>query len=436
MDGRLRQLTAPLLAALALAAPGAAALAAPGAGAEEIPDEPPAALEAAPEPGLALPAPGADAPRETPPGEPARDGDEAASEAPVGPPAPGDAPPAGPGPGDPSADDPPAEPRRGWIDVSHGFVADRLLAPVIRLDRFFSDETELEVERARSFLRWRNEVRFEEAAMAPRYSTSVRANLRFPGVTKALRRLRLVLEGETQDAFTEVFPGEEGAPAGDAQVGTADAELRLGLWDGLLAHADVGAGVLFGLPPGAFGRLRLRWAIPVGSLFLTRIALIGSYRTDDRFGFQTDLHLERPISSIVLARVSSQGRVSEVSPGVEWRSELTAFVALGRRAAGAVGVGVNGATDREPVELETVRVFTRLRRDFYRRWLFFELAPEFFWPYTPARGRHAAWAVTTRLEVQFHGRVREREPDAPEPEDPPASRGAGAATVAPDAASR
>jgi hypothetical protein len=398
--GRPALLHVPLLLALALAVPRPAA-----AEAQEEPDEPPAGDGAAGEeapwtPDLTTPVPPAPPPGPTPvPGDAASATDSAAEA------------------GREPDEEPRLKPGEGtWLDQSHGFLESKLFAPVIRFDRFFSDETELEPERARSFLRWRNEVRFEQAG-DPRYTTSVRANLRFPAITRALRRLRLVLEGETRDAFDALFPGEEPG-AGDAPLGQADAELRLGLWDGLIAHADLGAGLLFELPPGAFGRLRLRWNIPVGDLFLTRLATIGFYRTDEGFGVSTDVHLERPFTRRVVTRLSSGGRLSESSPGVEWRSELAMFVGLGRRAAAAVGVGVNGATERVP-ELDRFRVFTRLRRDFYRRWLFFELEPEYYWPYTPERGRHATWAVTGRLEVQFQGREPERDPADEEPADPP-----------------
>lgn len=317
--------------------------------------------------------------------------------------------------------------RGSWIDASHAFVGETLLAPVMRFDRFFSDERELEAERARSFVRLRGEVRFEYEE-DPRFATSFRANLRFPGVNRALlRRLRLVIEGETDELSPAEIPPGEGDDLPPERVRSGDAELRLRLWDTLLAHADVGAGLLFELPPGGFGRLRLRWAIPLGARFLTRFALVGFYRTDERFGAQTDLQLERPLAPRVLARISGRTRVSEESPGVEWRSELAAFVSFGERAAGAFGVGAGGATRLEPVELEAVHLFARLRRDVHRRWLFVELAPELFWPHTPERGRHTSWAVTTRLEVQFHGRPRPPDPEEPEPPDtapdPPAPEG-------------
>lgn len=411
MHGRSARLRFPLLLALALAGPAAAAAGPGPAGALELPDDPPSADPPAAEPSAQ--AEGA------PPARPDLTTPAPAAE-PT--PAPAPAPPAEP----PPAKEPAEKKREDtWLDVSHGYLESKLFAPVVRFDRFFSDETELDAERARSFLRWRHEVRFEEDG-APAYSTSVRANLRFPAVTRALRRLRLVLEGETRDAFDALFPGEP--QVGDAPIGSADAELRLALWDGLMAHADVGAGVLLELPPGAFGRLRLRWSVPVGDLFLTRLAIIGFYRTDDGFGVSSDLHLERPVARIAVVRLASQGRRTERSPGIEWRSELATFIGLGRRTATAVGVGVNGATERIP-ELDRVRVFTRLRRDFYRRWLFFEVEPEYAWPYTPGPGRHGMWAVIGRFEVQFQGREPMRAPVEPEPADPPPPperRGAGA----------
>jgi hypothetical protein len=423
VHGHLRHRTAPLAAALALAAAAPGALAGPARDAPETPDEPPTNLE-----------PTSPQPRPpSPPDDGVSDPPRAPVDAPEPPapaaPAPGDPPPAGPGDrgGRTAQPDPAArgEPGNGWIDASHGYLESRLFAPVFRLDRFFSDEQELEAERARSFLRWRNEVRFEDGEA--RFATSVRASLRFPGVGRALRRLRLVIEGESEEAAAAAEGlGPDRAPDAATRVRTGDAELRLRLWDGLLAHADVGAGVLFDVPPGAFARTRLRWTIPVDGLFLTRVAVIGFYRTDERFGASTELNVERPVARRVLARASSDVRVSQESPGVEWGSELAAFVTLGSRAVGVVGVGANGATRREPVPLEAYRVFTRLRRDFYRSWLFLELSPEYFWPYTPGRGREAAWAVTTRLEVQFQGRPRPPDPEEPEPEpaDPPPPAGA------------
>ncbi|ABS26163.1 conserved hypothetical protein [Anaeromyxobacter sp. Fw109-5] len=312
-----------------------------------------------------------------------------------------------------------------WLDATHAFVAEQLFAPVLVFDRFFSDETALDAERSTSFFRWRNELRLEEGRV-PTYTTALRADLRLPGFNRLLRRLRLVVEGQTRDAFTTMFgeDTEEPEPAG-----SGGAELRLRFWEGLIAHGDLGAGVLLQLPPGGFARARLRWAIPVGDLFLTRLATTGFWRTDTHFGTSVDAHLERGIKRAALLRLSGSAQLTEVSPGVEWSTELMALRAFTRTVFGSVGVGMRGATDLRP-EIDRYRVATRLRTDVYRRWLFVEAEPEVFWPWTPEAGRAPQYAVTFRVEVQFRGWDAGSSPQKPpaaaeqdesdEPADPPA----------------
>jgi hypothetical protein len=365
----------------------------------------------------------------------------------------------------PAAEEPPAkpageersakEPRKAgeedddtWIDVGHAFVEQRIFAPVLRLDRFFSDERDIEAERSRSFLRWRSEVRFDgDRGSRPAFTTGVRATLRLPGLNRQLRRLRVVIAGETRDAVSALFPKEPGQPGEDAgeevegdEIGDGDAGLRFYLWDTLLSHADLGGGVLFRLPPGAYGRLRFRWAIPVRKLFLTRAALTGFWRTDTEFGTSAALELERPFTSMLIGRISGGATITEVSPGFEWITELAVLAALDARSGAQVGVAMSGATAAEAVVLDATtglprlrskpgidryRIYTRLRRDVYRRWLFLELEPEVAWPWTPEEGRHGVWGLAFRLEVQFHGNeapARPPRPEPPEPADPPEAR--------------
>lgn len=310
-----------------------------------------------------------------------------------------------------------------WLDATHAFVAEQLFAPVLVFDRFFSDETALDAERTRSFLRWRNELRLEQGRV-PTYTTALRADLRLPGFNRLLRRLRLVVEGQTRDAFTTMFGEDAEEPE---PVGSGGAELRLRFWEGLIAHGDLGAGVLLQLPPGGFARARLRWAIPVGDLFLTRLATTGFWRTDTHFGTSVDAHFERGIKRAALLRLSGSAQLTELSPGVEWSTELMVLRAFTRTVFGSVGVGMNGATDFRP-EIERYRVATRLRTDVYRRWLFVEAEPEVFWPWTPEARREPQYAVTFRVELQFRGWDAGSSPKKPpaaehggsdEPADPP-----------------
>lgn len=323
-----------------------------------------------------------------------------------------------------------------WLDVGHAFLERTLLAPALAFDRFFSDERDLEPERARSFLRWRNEVRLLEDVSRPTFTTGVRANLRFPGINRRLRRFRVIIAGETRDAWAALFPGEEarpGAPTAsedEEPIGTGDAGLRLDLWDTLLAHVALGGGVLMEMPPGGYGRIRVRWAIPIPRVLLTRWVVSGFWRTDTRFGTSGALELERPFGKRFVGRLSGGTSLTEVSPGVEWSSEAALLASIGPRSGAVLGGGPSGATGHD-VRIDRWRVYARIRSDVYRRWIFVEAEPEVAWPWTPERGRHAAFALAFRLEVQFHGTERapkdaeEPPPPAPDAEQDPLPEGGG-----------
>lgn len=320
---------------------------------------------------------------------------------------------------------PPDWPEESWIDVGHAFVEQRLFAPVLRLDRFFSDERDIDAERSRSFLRWRSEVRFSTETSRPAFTTGVRATLRLPGLNKQLRRLRVVIAGETRDAISTLFPPDlaedptREVTTDEEDVGSGDAGLRFYVWETLTSHADLGAGVLAQLPPGGYGRLRFRFAVPVRRVLLARTAVTGFWRSDTRFGTSAALDLERPVTPRAVVRLAGTGTISEVSRGVEWGSELALLTTFGMRSAAQWGASMSGATDALR-RVERYRLYTRLRRDFYRHWLFVELEPEVAWPWTLERGRRTEWGVVLRVEVQFRGNEAHARPAPPaERADPP-----------------
>ena len=333
--------------------------------------------------------------------------------------------------GEPAPKDP-SEEEDNWLDVGHAFVEHRIFAPILRLDRFFSDERELDADRARSFVRWRNEVRFTEDASGPSFATGIRANLRLSGLNRQLRRLRLVIEGETRDQLRTLFPRRQaGGSAAEEEdtFGAANAGLRFYFLETIVSHADLGAGVLTRIPPGLYTRLRIRAAIPVGRLFLARSFAAGFWRTDTLFGTSAGLDLERPLAGWLVSRLSGFATLTERSQGIEWSSELALLALIDRHKAAQLGFAVNGSSDprlapdnlTRPPDLERLRLYTRLRRDLYRSWIFVELEPELAWPWTLERGRHRAWGVSFRLEVQFQGteaRPRPPAPPPPEPKDP------------------
>jgi hypothetical protein len=327
---------------------------------------------------------------------------------------------------------PPADEGDGnWLDIGHAFIEHRVFAPVLRVDRFFSDERDLEPERARSFIQWRQELRFQQYRSTPSYTTTVGANLKFPGLNQELRKLQVEVSGQTRDAFTALFPGDHASPGevptSDSTFGTADAGLGYRLFETVAStvatHGDLGAGVILRLPPGVYGRARLRFVESLGRKVLTRQAVTGFWRTDTGFGSSASAEIERPLAFSTLARLSGSSTVTEKSRGVEWGGDLSLLGTLQTHIGAQLGFGVSGAT-RAPVTVDVYRFYLRLRRDFYRKWIFLELAPEYGWPWEKDVGRRGTWAVILRLEVQFQGNEARRAPapgeqDPPEPRDPP-----------------
>ncbi len=396
----------PLRPGRAVAAPLAAALLAGAAQGAEVPPGPgPAEVPLAPAASSQAPAPAGPPP------------DEPAPEPPLLPRSPADI-----ASGRPVRVEPEPGPRT-WLDQGHALVGN-LLGTALRIDRFFSDERELDPQRDQSFLRWRNDLRIATDDRRVAYRTTLLADLRFPGLNRWLERARLVIAGEADE--TAAPGGSPGSPSGlGPTIGRTAAELQYAMFETFHLKADVGAGIIFALPPGAATRFRLRYAEPVGELLLLRAAAATFLRSDLGVGELLQAEIEHRIASDALVRLTGSGTANhrERARGVQWASELAFIRAFGPRSAISLGAGLNGVT--LPAErVDAYRVYARLRHDLFRQWIFFELEPEVSWPFVPSEPRSEVYGFTFRVEAQFQGDGR-RDREAPrvlvgaEPEDPP-----------------
>jgi hypothetical protein len=317
-----------------------------------------------------------------------------------------------------------------WLDAGHAYIERRLFQPVLWVDRFFADERDTEPQRSRSFVRVRQEVNFAQFHHGPGFATSFNVNLKLPSLDQRLERFRIEMAGEARDAFTALLQGDRN-PQGEIvatpeqQYGTTDAGIGVRLWETLQTYADMGAGLLLKLPPGAYVRARLRFVEPLGGAFLAREALTGFWRTDTQFGATGTAELERPIPVAVgaLWRLSGTSTItqSQADRGFQWAGDLSLLATLFLRIGGQLGFGISGAT-KSPVDVEVYRTYLRLRRDVFRKWIFVELAPEYQWNSTIVPGHQIGfWDVALRFEVQFQAREAppEKPPPDAEPHDPP-----------------
>ncbi len=302
---------------------------------------------------------------------------------------------------------PPTEQQRAeehsWFDAGHTVVGRLFFAPVVKLDRFFSDETDLDPERAQSFARLRGGLKIRQDGR-PIWSTDVLAQLYLPGIEEWLDRFRLVLTGAsdtTEDTLTTDTAST--SPLVHRRVDPANLELRFGAYHGIRSSVDVGAGILFRFPPGAFTRARFRLAIPIDDVMVSRTSYQVFWRTDYLLGTRLTSALEWPVTPSSMVRLGGTSQVAQRrTNGIEYGLELVYSHAFSPTAAVALGGDAVGAS-RVPVAFDRYRVYSRFRHDVLRRWLFVEAEPEVAWPWTAERGRYRAFGVTFRLEVQFEG---------------------------------
>ncbi len=318
-------------------------------------------------------------------------------------------------------------PPQTWLDEGHALVGS-VLGTVLNIDRFFSDERELDAERDQSFLQWRNDMRLGDDHGFT-YHYAVRADLKFPGLGKWLERARLTIAGETEDTLGALRegPAATGAPTGASpisSVGRAAAELRYALLENFRVKTDVGAGLLLKLPPGAIARFRLRYAAPIGRFALVRLGAISFWRSDLLFGETLNADVENEIARDTVLRLAGATTIDQTdrAKGFQWSTELATVHGLGPRSAISLAGQAAGVT-RPSARTDVYRLYLRYRRDFFRAWIFVELEPEVLWPLDPQGGRTHALGLIVRLEAQFQGSGGRRTPapapvEIPEPRDP------------------
>jgi hypothetical protein len=301
----------------------------------------------------------------------------------------------------------PPRPREdaNWVDASHRFLESQLSGLTERLDSFFGDERTYDLEPAESFIRLRNELRIAQDRLFA-FRLRALASLKLPALDRWLSNARVVASGESQAAPAPALSEDPANPAYSPglKAEQANLELRLDLLHAPPTVVDIGSGVRLRLPPEPFVRSRLRRRLEPGLGVTGRFTQAVFWTNREGFGESTDLDLERPLGAHTLLRSGGEAALSEVSPGLAWAGELgVAREIESLRTAAYLAGAANGHT-RPVARVDLYRTFLRLRRDFWRRWLFVELEPEVGWPWTPERGRHRVLAITVRLEVQVVGR--------------------------------
>jgi hypothetical protein len=297
-------------------------------------------------------------------------------------------------------------PDNGWIDRTHEYLSHESLASVQWFDDFFGDKTREPVAPAESTIRWRNNFRIGTDRTLT-YRTDLRASVR---LNQLSRKFRLVFSSEAfEDALgiNRDATGLQGVSAGGT-FRSSSTELRYETINTPRTQADLGAGVLIKLPLVVYVRARYRYTQPLSDNTLVRFAPTVFSRTHDGLGQSTAIDLEHALDDATLLRWANAETTTQISSGMEWTSEASAFHAFAKDRAATVAAGMSGAT-RPAATVNTYYVLARYRMSVLRPWLFVEAEPIQSWVRGGAGGYHPVSAVTFRVEFFLKGE-REQDP--------------------------
>ena len=155
-----------------------------------------------------------------------------------------------------------------WLDASHGFLSRGFLWAIVRFDRFFADERDLDLPRARSFVRWRNTLAIRDDGKLP-YALDLHVDAVLPSFDRRLDQLRLRFTVATvsPEAVDPLLPPTLRPP--DVPY-RPHAGLVLSPFESLRAQTDVQTGALLRRPLGWYARTRFRRVQPIGDALLAR----------------------------------------------------------------------------------------------------------------------------------------------------------------------
>ncbi|NKI35648.1 hypothetical protein HFP89_10775 [Wenzhouxiangella sp. XN79A] len=288
-----------------------------------------------------------------------------------------------------------------WLDRTHSYLSRKLCEPAAWFDGFFGDPRAAEETSVGSFFRLRNSLIWDETENFG-HDIRVSANLSLPRVSD---RIRLLI------ASDDSVEGDVGFA--DVQR-DEDEQTRLGLRF-LLSETgrtqfDLDGTVKVntsGLNPRVRARGRHTWGL--SDTTLARFTQTAFWEREDGFGTVSRADWEWLPDSLSLVRLTGRGTFSEVSDGVDWRAGLIGFRQLNRTTAIRSELGAFGYT-RPEYRAEELFINFRYRRAFLRDWLFYEIQPEYAWPYDEERGeRRSDLRLILTLEIQFENPVSRRE---------------------------
>ncbi len=242
---------------------------------------------------------------------------------------------------------------------------------------------------------------------------TLRAQVQMP---VARQRLLAVFGRDTDEAFVEGGSGEFDSIAFTDEDEDTSWLLGLGFepMRGTRSRLSLGAGVRLRSPPDPYVQASYWYQDRLSQNLLFRARQTVFWENEDGFGTATRLVFERAFGDTRMLRWGNHLRVSEVTDGLRWNTNLTLFNALSARRAVALRGAIRGETGREvnPVEYQLLLIH---RQRIFREWLFLELRGGGGWIREELSApREFVPEAAVVLEMAFGRHPRERDREAPD----------------------
>lgn len=288
---------------------------------------------------------------------------------------------------------------KNWYDETQVYINSRFCEPALWFDNFFANDRIFEEGAAGTYVRWRNEFTYDEYEHFD-FKMGLSASVELPFFEEYLR---LTLESDDDEDIRDIAPGEAGSTSS-----------ALGLQLDLKENARSKFSVSASFSPRI--RFRYRYTYPVTDDITLRLTQ-ELQRKKKVHSARTLFDFEVPFARKYLYRMSTEGKFSEEYDGMDWLQAFVIYKRVNEKTSVSYEASANGITQPDTRAIN-YRIGLRYRKNFHRKWLFYEVAPEITWPtvLTADRGeveidQHSKWLLFFRLEVHFGNAHKKRYQD-------------------------
>ncbi len=274
-----------------------------------------------------------------------------------------------------------------WLDDSHEYVSERADNLAAWMDSFFG-VNRVDEEAPYSTLRLRVEPEWDEM---DGWDTglSLRGKVHLPNLNK--RVALLFSDDDERTGNDDLLIDQQNAPD--------DIALQITGRERKHDRIDFKIGLRSTLHPKT--SVRYRYEKPLSEAVIGRFSQEALYRTDDGFASVTRAELDTIIDDDKVLQWTNRLRWFEDEPGVSWNTGLSLNRRLSNNRVLGYYTAISGAT--EPGYYTRSYGFgMRYRQNIFRKWLFAELQPSYFWRRDEFEDkRNGSAAILLRLEAVF-----------------------------------